>query len=239
MSAEAAIDSFRYITNYRRLNQLEHGLLTSIDYDGSYGRTRNVCFIGSGPLPISSWLLVERLRAMWCVTGVLRICYSHLDICPSSSHPWTITNVDLDAASHKQGHDFFVSLLGSPDHTSASSNLANNTLPSLTDGTRGRVDFLTTSATSLTPDFLAQQDLVYCAAMVGSDDTVPSKEDIIRYLVSHLKPGARLLSRSGEGVKKLIYATIREEWAVENDACFECVVRLGYHLTSPVIIRKN
>jgi nicotianamine synthase len=67
----------------------------------------------------------------------------------------------------------------------------------------GEMEFLCAEAESSSQD-ISDFDVVYLAALVGSSQT--EKEDMLVNVVSRMKPGAMLVIRSAERLRRLIYA---------------------------------
>ena len=111
----------------------------------------------------------------------------------------TLTCVELVPEANLQGHALFRALLQDNDKADMQPLAAQN---------NGRVEFLTANAMDISPDLLAQQDVVYVAAMVNQ----PSKQQVLRQVANHMKPGARMLCRSGNGLRQVMYEHVPDEW---------------------------
>jgi hypothetical protein len=105
------------------------------------------------------------------------------------------------ARRQRKGPRVFSAMLGQP--TDPDSALS----PLLTRNS-GKVDFITANAIALSPSIIASQDVIYVAAMVNR----PSKREVLQYLVEHMKPGARLVCRSGNGLKRIYGEHIEDAW---------------------------
>jgi hypothetical protein len=207
------VHQFPYFHNYVLLSRLEISLLDSVmvppatsdAWASSIGllpstdnNPKSVMFIGSGPLPLSPWMIID-------------------DLIRNSAPGWRLTSVDIDAEANLDAHKFLSAMLG------ITSNHEVHRAPSLVSSIEapndGLITCLTSDAGLLDPSLLAAQDVVYLASLVGCAPTLTQsansarpKEAIIAYLLQHMKPGARLLLRSADGLRRLIYQDVDESW---------------------------
>jgi hypothetical protein len=142
---------------------------------GQGARPQHVMFIGSGPLPLSSLTLASRHIAKDWATA-----------------DWSIVNVDICPRANRLGSSF-----------------TGKVFPELKEN----VSFMTCDAARISPSVVGKVDIIYLAALVVSVKKSPfslcsspatsllqgldmkSKQDVIRNLVKHMKPGSRLLLR--------------------------------------------
>lgn len=110
-----------------------------------------------------------------------------------------MTCVELVPEANERGHAFFSSLLG---------RQTDPTLPTLPTRNSGQVEFITSNALALSPMTIASQDVIYVAAMVNR----PSKREVLRYLVHHMRPGSMLVCRSGNGLKRIVGEHVEDAW---------------------------
>jgi len=81
-------------------------------------------------------------------------------------------------------------------------------------------------------------DVVYLAALVGTSG--PEKRQILRDLVSKMKPGALVVVRSAWGLRGLIYPVVNATQDLEEDGFLEVllVVHPYNHVVNSVIVAR-
>ena len=138
----------------------------------------------------------------------------------------TLTCVELVPEANSQGHALFRALLQDNDKTEMQTLASNN---------NGRVEFLTANAMDISPDLLAKQDIVYVAAMVNQ----PSKRQVLRRVVSCMKPGARMLCRSGNGLRQVMYEHVPDEWFAGTRGEVDMRAQSSHTMVGQVVVRMR
>ncbi|TLD27602.1 Nicotianamine synthase [Venturia nashicola] len=158
----------------------------------------SIAFIGSGPLPFTSFLFASSL--------------------PNAK----ITNIDLDShAIH------------------LSSKLARHlgyTTPETSHANPEKMTFLTSDATTISS--LSSHNIVFLAALVGLN--VPQKISIMKAVVSRMRPGALLVTRSAVGLRGLLYPVLEFEELEQGGVGVEMVVEVrpwNWIVNSTLVLR--
>lgn len=96
--------------------------------------------------------------------------------------------------------------------------------------------FLTSDATTLTS--LSNFNIVFLAALVGLDTT--AKVSIIKAVVSRMRPGALLVTRSAVGLRGLLYPVLEFEELEQGGVGLEMVVEVrpwNWIVNSTLVLR--
>jgi len=110
-----------------------------------------------------------------------------------------MTCVELVPAANERGHALLGALLDQSSDPSLAPLITRNC---------GQVRFNTSNALDLSHETIARQDVIYVAAMVNR----PSKRQVLRYLVEHMRSGSKLVCRSGNGLKRIVGEHVEDAW---------------------------
>ncbi|PWN88871.1 Nicotianamine synthase [Acaromyces ingoldii] len=145
-------------------------------------------------------------------------------LCPrwTMASDWSVTNVDvLPSASFS---------------AAAVSRIAlQDTDPSLQ-----RFHFVTTDAHHLDAGLVYSHDVIYLAALVGCD--MKTKASVLRSVIAKMKPGARLMIRSADGMRQLLYPAVDEAallCAAEGKLVLEATCHPRNHVVNSVVVARR
>ncbi|TVY34714.1 Nicotianamine synthase [Lachnellula subtilissima] len=170
--------TFPYYSNYIDLTRLELAALQTVDPTPP----RQIAFIGSGPLPLTSLCLLSSLNEKTPKT----LIQSLLSYLPSWLNPTapkhpevSILNIDNNASALRQS-EWLCMKLG---------NIAK------------QMSFSLSCASSPPP--LHAFPVIYLAALVGSSQS--EKEALVQAVVGQMQEGALLVIRTSWGLRSLLY----------------------------------
>lgn len=186
--AHSRLEEFPYRQNYIDLTRLE---LASL-YSATNTLPNRVAFIGSGPLPLSSFFMLDLLQ-QW--RNPLSLNHGHVDKLVDCQP--TILNIDHSRAAITAS-SLLVSKLQPGRETD--SGIDVNEHESSLVAASGDMKFLCEEA-GMTD--LTSFDTVFLAALVGQ--TQPEKEHLMLQVVSKMRSGATLVVRTSWGLRTCLY----------------------------------
>ncbi len=203
---------FPHYESYEDLTRMELCGILSITNKAP----RKVAFLGSGPLPLSSFTLLMALKSTPCVlvsdsvmaTGLSENPVDHDDPSPM------ILNVDINQDAI---------------------DISRCVGRALGDRNHG-MEYKCTDANADTMD-LSEFDVVYVAALVGN--TQKSKEDTLMSVASRMKKGALVIIRSARGLRTCLYAGVDMTTEKVMEKLEVCLVMHPYgRVVNSVIIAR-
>lgn len=231
--AEKELRKFPYFDNYVDLTRLELAVIYAVDPRP----IRKVAFIGSGPLPLTSLCALEQIK----------------ESLPPQPKSWIGWFKSLLGKKETKEEDEIKVL--NIDHNSTAIFLSEALCQNLGKCAKGMEfhhgsagDNYTSSSSSSSPlpsatkpasSDLAEHDVVFLAALVGS--TQAEKESTLRSIVSRMRPGALLVVRSANGLRGLCYPVFDPTTpGVIGDGGLELclVVHPKTHVVNSVIVGK-
>ncbi|PQE24117.1 nicotianamine synthase protein [Rutstroemia sp. NJR-2017a BVV2] len=204
--AHRVLQSFPYHNNYEQLTHLELSAISSTGV--SLSSVSKIAFIGSGPMPLTSFYLLSELNSV-----ILEDPHQAKTINPPTppSTPGNqtpdnlplvlITNIDVNARANQQAQDLCTSLGGY-----------------LLAGMK----FLDAEAGSNHVD-LTEFDVVWLAALVGAGQK--EKEEILVQVVGKMKKGSLLVIRGAWGLRGVLYCDF-DATSSAVTACLDICVRM-------------
>ncbi|GAA5904754.1 hypothetical protein JCM5296_000753 [Sporobolomyces johnsonii] len=196
--------SFPYASNYSALVRLEHGLLVACG-----ASFRQVVFVGSGPMPLTSLVLARQHLSHDKELGG-----------QGDEESWTLINVDNDVEALKTGAEFAAAVLGLSLETTSTflpdQPLSSISLDCMSATSSGSLHFLPHAASCLPASVLSGASVVYLASLVGlaPDDKIQIAIDVL----GKMSEGSLLLMRSADGLRSVVYPVVDEDKLVEAAA---------------------
>ncbi|KAM3084347.1 hypothetical protein ACMFMG_001546 [Clarireedia jacksonii] len=204
--AHRILQTFPYHSNYEQLTHLELSTISSTGV--SLSSISKIAFIGSGPMPLTSFYLLSELNSI-----IPKIPHQAKGISiptpPSTPRNQTtdsipvvsVLNIDINARANQQAQDLCTSLGGS-----------------LLTGMK----FLNAAAGSNNTD-LTEFDAVWLAALVGAGQE--EKEGIVVQVVRKMKKGSLLVLRGAWGLRNVLYCDFDATSSAVTD-CLDICVRM-------------
>lgn len=186
------LKAFPYYQNYFDLTRLELAALYAITSPDD--SIRNIAFIGSGPLPLSSL----------CLRDALNSKDSPFGLPPSQIAPLLDLDANEDELQKSENHVTLMNI----DRDAEALELSRRLCQGL--GVRGEgMEFWcgdlgdATVSEDVKKQGLQEYDAVFLAALVGENQE--AKERMIQKITSQMKEGSILVVRSAQGLRVLLY----------------------------------
>ncbi|TVY39822.1 putative nicotianamine synthase [Lachnellula occidentalis] len=204
--------SFPYYSNYIDLTRLELAALQTVDPTPP----RQIAFIGSGPLPLTSLCLLSSLNEKsprTLIQSLVSYLPSWLNLTAPEQPEVAVLNIDHNESALIQS-EWLCMKLG---------KIAK------------QMSFSLSSASSPPP--LHTFPVVYLAALVGASQ--PQKETLVQSVVAQMKEGALLVIRTSWGLRSLLYPAFDCTTEGILSALEICVVVHPYgHVVNSVIVGR-
>ncbi|KXJ89601.1 Nicotianamine synthase [Microdochium bolleyi] len=190
--ARSRLKEFPYQQNYVDLTRLELAAL----HAATSTLPRRIAFIGSGPLPLSSFFMLDLLQ-QWLPSQPSNMgrLDEHVD-----NSPLSILNIDHSRAAIAAS-SLLISKLRPGRETDSGIDI--NDPESAVTTVTGEMKFLCEEA-GMTD--LKTFDTVFLAALVGQ--TQAEKEHLMLQVVSKMRPGATLVVRTSWGLRTCLYPEV-------------------------------